>query len=310
MMRNIIKRIVFIIPTIILISLLSFAFLYYAPGDTATRILREKSHTMVISDEYTQEFIESKGLNRNFVEMYLDWLSNVIKGDLGKSYLDGQSINNKISEPIKKTLIMVLVSLVVYFLLGTSMGILSAIYKNGILDKLARWWSVLSMSIPVFWISLFIVWLLSVRFGILKIVGKRSNSCLILPGVLMGVIYTGNLITIVKHKTLLVLEEQYVLSTRALGVKQNRILLHHVLKNVLAPIVAASTLAFSSFLGSSVLMESIFSISGFGTLLMKAVNLKDYMVVASATLVLGLLVSVANMIADILYSYLDRRGTG
>lgn len=310
MKLNLIKRIILIVPTLVFISLLSFALLYYSPGDTSTRILREKSQTVAISSSYVQEFSEDKGLKKSFIKMYLDWISNVGKGNLGESYLDGESVNNKIGKSIGKTLIIVMIALIVYFLLGTTVGILSAVYRNSILDKFARWWSVLSISIPVFWISLFIVWLLSVKFGVLKIAGNRNNSCLILPGILMGVISSGNLITIVKNKTLLVLEEQFVLSTRALGVRQSKILFYHVLKNVLAPVAATSTLAFSNFLGSSVIMENIFSIPGFGTLLMKAVNLKDYMVVASATLVLGLLICVANMIADIFYSCLDRRGTG
>ena len=306
--RKTIRRIIFIIPTIILVSLLSFALLYLSPGDTGMLVLREKGNTIVVTEKEAEIFAESKGLNTSFFAQYTSWFGGVLQGDLGTSYLDSQNINERIATAMGKTLIMTMIALGVYIIFGTAAGILSAVFPTGIVDRLAKYWAVLSTAIPVFWISLFIVWLLSVKLGILKTVGSRSNSSLILPGVLMGIVYAGNLIVIVKEKALLVLEEPFVLSARALGVKRRVVLRSHVLKNILAPVIAAAALAFSSFIGSSVLMENIFSLSGYGTLLMDAVNIKDYMVVASATLVLGTLVCIINMIADIIYGFLDRRG--
>ncbi|MDR2392729.1 MAG: ABC transporter permease subunit [Treponema sp.] len=110
-----------------------------------------------------------------------------------------------------------------------------------------------------------------------------------------------------KEKNRLVLEEPFVLNARALGVGKSIILRSHVLKNILVPVITTSTLAFSNFVSSGVLMESIFSLSGFGTLLRNAITVKDYMVVASATLALGVLIGTVNILADIAYSFIDRR---
>jgi ABC-type dipeptide/oligopeptide/nickel transport system permease component len=281
--------------------------LFLAPGDVARLILIQKSQSEFIPEAAVSEFAAEKGLDANFLELYLKWLGRVAQGDLGESYLDGASINRMIDATLPKTITMVLIALGVYFVLGVTVGMLAAVYRKGWFARLAKYWAVLSTAIPSFWIGLFTVWLLSVKLGILKFVGSHGNSCLILAGILMGVISSGNLITIVKHKTLLVLEEQFVMMARALGVKKRTIMLRHVLKNILAPTVATTTLAFSNFLGSSLLMENVFSISGFGTLLTKSINLKDYAVVASALLVLGIIISIANMIADIAYSLIDRR---
>ncbi len=305
--RKTIRRVILIIPTIILVSLLSFALLYLAPGDTAMLVLREKGNTILVPEQEAEAFAESQGLNAGFFEQYLSWFGGVAQGDLGTSFLDGQNINGRIASAMGKTLLMTLVALGIYIVFGVATGVLSAVYNNGIVDRIAKYWAVLSTAIPVFWIALFIVWIFSVKLGILHTVGSRDNSSLILPGVLMGLVYAGNLIVIVKEKTLLVLEEPFVLNARALGVKRIVILRSHVLKSILAPVIATATLAFSNFIGSSVLMENIFSLSGYGTLLMDAINIKDYMIVASATLILGILVCVSNMIADIIYGLIDRR---
>jgi peptide/nickel transport system permease protein len=307
MLARIIRRIAFIIPTIMLISLLAFGLLYFSPGNAAMLMLRERTNVATLTSQDAAEFAESRGLNAGVFRLYSKWFGGVLKGDLGTSYIDGRNVNSKIAGAMGKTLKLAMIALVVYTAAGTMMGMLSTVYHNGIFDRVTKYWSVLSASIPVFWISLFAVWLFSVKLKILTTVGKRCDLSLIFPGVLMGLIYTGNLIIIVKEKTRLVLEESFVLSARALGVRKSVILRSHVLKNILAPVIATSTLAFSDFVSSGILMESIFSLSGFGTLLRDAIAVKDYMVVAGATLVMGALVCTVNMLADIAYSFIDRR---
>jgi peptide/nickel transport system permease protein len=296
-----------IIPTILLISLLAFGLLYVSPGNAAMLMLRERTNAATLTDQDAAEFAESRGLNAGVFRLYSGWFSGVLKGDLGTSYVDGRNVNSEIIGAMGKTLKLTMIALAVYTIAGTMMGMLSAVYHNGIFDRVTKYWTVLSTAIPVFWISLFVLWLFSVKLKILTTVGKRSDLSLIFPGVLMGLIYTGNLIIIVKEKTRLVLEEPFVLNARALGVRKSVILRCHVLKNILAPVIAASTLAFSNFVSSSILMESIFSLSGFGTLLRDAIAVKDYMFVAGATLVLGVVVCTVNMLADIAYSFIDKR---
>jgi peptide/nickel transport system permease protein len=307
MFAKAIRRITLIIPAVMLTSLLAFSLLYFSPGSAAMLILRERTNSVLLTERDVAEFAEKAGLDTGVFQLYAAWFGGVLRGDLGTSYVDGQNINSKITGAIGKTLKLAMIALAVYIVAGTMAGMLSAVCHNGIFDKITKYWTVLSTAIPVFWLSLFVVWLFSVKLKILTTVGKRGDLSLIFPGALMGLVYTGNLIIIVKEKTRLVLEETFVLNARALGVRKHVILRCHVLKNVLAPIIAASTLAFSNFISFGILMESIFSLSGFGTLLRDAITVKEYMVVAGAILVLGIVVCTVNMFADIAYGLIDRR---
>jgi peptide/nickel transport system permease protein len=290
-----------------LISFVSFSLLYFSPGNAAMLMLRKRTNAATLTDQDAAAFAESRGLNVGFFRLYSRWFWGILTGNLGTSYIDGRNVNAEIIGATGKTLKLAMIALAVYTAAGTIAGMLSAVYHNGIFDKITKYWSVLSTAIPVFWLSLFVVWLFSVKLKILTTVGKRGDLSLIFPGVLMGLIYTGNLIIIVKEKTRLVLEEPFVLNARAFGARKSVILRYHVLKNVIAPVIAASTLDFSGFISSGVLMESIFSLSGFGTLIGDAIAVKDYMIVASATLLLGVVVCAVNMFADIAYSFIDMR---
>lgn len=307
MRAKMIRRGLLILPMTALISLLAFGLLYAAPGDTAMLILRERTNISTLTEEDAAAFAEEKGLNTGFFPLYTGWLASVLRGDLGTSYVDGQSVNAKLGAALGKTMKLSMIAWVVYTVLGTGVGILAAVRRRGILDRLTRYWSILSTAIPVFWIGLFAVWLFSVKLGVLATVGKRSDLSLLFPGVLMGVVYAGNLIVIAREKARLVLEEPFVLGARAMGVRKGAILRNHVLKNILPPVIATSALAFSDFVGASVLMENIFSISGFGKLLTDAIRTKDYLVVAGATLAIGVLCCVVNLLADIAYSLIDGR---
>lgn len=308
MRQKTLQRVLFLLPTVVHISLMAFALLYFAPGDAARMLLQQKTHNSSLTQADVDAFAEESGLESGFFALYAGWAGDILRGDFGTSFVDGQSINGKLAAATGKTLAMALIGIAVYIPFGTVVGVLAASSKRGVFERVARYWAVFSTAIPVFWISLFVVWLLSVKLGVLATVGSRGFSSLILPGVLMGLVYAGNLIVIVKEKTRTILEEPYVLNARALGVKQGVILRSHVLANLVVPVVATATLSFSGFLGAGVLMESIFSINGLGSMLTNAINVKDYMVVASATLVIGLLVCAANLLADVIQSAADKRG--
>lgn len=310
MIGKILKHIVLIVPIGILISFLSFALLYFSPGDTAMMLLREKTGNATITVEQAAEFAKSKGLDRTFFEMYTEWFSDVLRGDLGTSYVDGKNINERVGNAFFKTSVMALVALCTYVILGTTIGMYVAVFKGGLVDKVASLWAVLASAIPVFWIALFVIYIFSVKLGVLQTVGSRSNLSLLPPGILMGIVYTGNLIVVVKEKTLLVLKEPFVTHSKAMGLSTYAIIKSHVLKNVLPPIIAMSALAFSSFLGASVLLEGIFSIAGLGRLLENAIGIKDYMIVAASVFILGISVCTSNMIAEIIYKLIDKREEG
>lgn len=304
------KHLLLILPISFLISLLSFSLLYFSPGDKALMLLREKTGNTKITAEQAAEFAEHKGLDRTFFEMYGDWIGGVIKGDLGTSYVNGKSINEKVFNAFYKTFAMSFIAMLAYLVFGVTIGMYVAVHKNGLANKIANGWAVLSTAVPVFWIAMFFIWLFSVKLGVLQTVGSRSILNLVPPGLLMGTIYTGNMIVVVKEKTTLILEEPFVLHARAMGLKMGTIIKSHVLKNILGPVIALSALAFANFLGASVLIERIFSITGIGTLLNKAIGIKNYMVVAASVLIIGTIICAANMLSEAVYVLIDKREGG
>lgn len=306
-MSKAIKHLLLILPISFLISLLSFTFLYFSPGDTALMLLREKTGNLKITAKQAEEFAKNKRLDRTFFEMYLDWTKDVIKGNLGISYVDGKNINKKIGNAFFNTLTISLIAVLTYSVSGVIIGMYVAVYRNGWVNKIASGWAVLSTAVPVFWIAMFFVWIFSVKLRVLQTAGSRNNLNLIPPGLLMGLIYTGNMILIVREKTALILKEPFILHAKAMGMNMRTIIKSHVLKNILGPVIALSTLAFSNFVGASVLVERIFSITGVGDLLNKAIGIKDYMVVAASVLIIGVIICTANMLSEAIYLLIDRR---
>lgn len=305
-----IKHLFLVLPISFSISLCSFALLYFSPGNAAMVLLYEKTGNSHITLEQAKEFSKEKGLDRPFFEMYSEWMGHLAKGDMGTSYVDGKSINEKVVKAYNKTLAMALIATATYLLLGLSIGLYVAVYRKGWMNKIANAWAVLSSSIPFFWLALFFVWIFSVKLGVLETVGCRNNWSLIPPGMLMGAIYTGNIIMVVKEKTILVLEETFVLQAKAMGLKLSSIIRCHVLKNILGPVIALSFLAFTNFMASSILVERIFSISAMGNLLSKAIGGRDYMIVAAGVLIIGITICTANMFSETIYIFIDKRDGG
>ncbi|MDO5718938.1 MAG: ABC transporter permease [Tissierellia bacterium] len=301
------RRVALTIPMLFIISLLSFALLYYSPGDSASIILRKKASSSVLTKEDIEEFSESKGLNKGFMSLFGKWISGIIRGDLGKSYLNDENINLKLFKYFNITIFMSTVGIFVYLFFGIIVGMYLGTKPKGIIDKIVRYWAVLASSVPVFWIALFIVWFFSVKMKMLTTIGSRNISSLFLPGFITGIIPAGNLIMIIKEKTKLVLREPFIISARAMGLRTWTIMSRHVLKNIMAPVISMIALTFPYFIGFSLIMEQVFSIKGFGFYLGNAINLKDYMIVASGIMVIGILVSFVNLIADIIYILIDRR---
>lgn len=310
MMSKAVRHLLLILPISFLISLLSFALLYFSPNNSAMALLSEKTGGAKVTAEQAEDFAKSRGLDRGFSEMYGDWIGALLKGDLGTSYVDGKNINEKVGSAFFKTFVMSFIAVFAYSVFGVAIGVYAAVNNNEVTKKIADGWAVLSTAVPVFWIAMFFVWIFSVKLGVLKTVGVRSSLSLVPPGLLMGIINTGNMIVTVKEKTSLILEEPFILHARAMGLNMRTIMIHHILKNITGPVIALSMLAFSGFLGASVLIERIFSIAGIGTLLSKAIGIKDYPIVAASVLITGVVICTANMLSEALYLLIDRREVG
>lgn len=303
----ILKKVLLLIPTVFLISLLSFLMLIHSPGDTAKVILMEKYHFHEVSKEDVNEFKKAKGLNHSALSLYKNWMIRLLKGDLGKSLLTDKPVIDIMKVSLSKTALLAVISFLIQILLCFPLGFFSAYRQGGIIDKLSGFWSILSIATPSYWIALLALYICTAKLKLHFILGYHGFKSFIVPAIIIGFLNAGRLIQIIKSKTLLVLKETYIEQAIASGTPVLRIFTGHVLKNTLAPIIVTLTYSITGLLSGSVLIERIFSIPGLGSLLLNSINGKDFIVASSIIFYLASIICILNLISDIICLKIDRR---
>ncbi|AEF96949.1 nickel ABC transporter permease [Methanotorris igneus] len=303
----IIKRLFLIIPTAIAVSLISFSLLYFSPGNAAEIILEQKSPDAGPNSELVKEYEKKLGLDKPFYELYLIWLSKVLRGDFGTSLQNGEPVIDEIMARLPYTLMLMLGATVVYLILGILMGVLSAVYKDSFIDNIVRAYASINMSIPNFWLALLLIWIFSVKLRIIDTFGYNGVYSLILPSLALGLGMAGSLARVLRVSILEVFNSDYVLTARAKGLSERIIILKHVLKNAFLPVITLIGMKTTYLLGGSVIVESIFGWPGIGSYLIEAINAKDFPAVSGTVFIIGILVVIANLIVDISYTILDPR---
>ncbi|QOW61649.1 ABC transporter permease [Treponema pedis] len=308
MRRLLLKKLVTIIPYLLVITALSFSVMYFAPGEsTAMIILKHKVSGVFISEAQAEQYAAEQNLSLPFKDAYLNWLKGIIRGDFGKSLITGDSVVNEITTSFSKTLLLSFIALFTELCLSFPCGMYTAWKNKPVLNKLTEVWGICSMSIPFFWLALLVVWVCTAKLKLHFVVGYHGINSLLIPGVLLGIMGSGYFIQIVKSKTALILQEGYIELAKAQGLSSQKILFGHVLKNISAPCVAVLAINVIALLGGSVLIERIFSIPGFGLLMLNASNNKDYILLSGGMLFSATIVLVINLLADIYYLKMDKR---
>ncbi|MFC2969591.1 ABC transporter permease [Acidimangrovimonas pyrenivorans] len=304
------RRILIAIPTILLISVFVFGMQKLLPGDPVLAMAGEER------DPATLNFLREKyHLNEPIPVQYGLWVGNAIQGDLGISLRTRQPVLELIGEKLPVTIQLAIMALIVALAIGIPAGVLSAYKKGTWVDWIANITALSGLSIPNFWLGIMLILLVSVRLGWLPASGYvplsedpiRSLETMIMPAFVLG---TGLAATLMRHTRsamLGVLKSDYVRTARAKGLAENVVLTRHALRNALVPIVTITTLLFGELLGGAVLTEQIFTIPGFGKLVVDAVFNRDYAVVQGIVLCTGVGFIAMNILADAAYRILNPR---
>lgn len=305
------KRLLQLIPVLLLVSIFSFLIVHFAPGDPIN---------MYIRSDMTQEEVdvlrENLGLDGSILDQYLGWLSNVFHGNMGNSLINSQPVARQILEKLPNTVLLMGVSLLFSLLVSIPLGLAAGLHKNRLADQAISFFSYLGLSVPAFWFGLILIILFSNIFHLLPSNGIHSIGRtdvldlvrhLILPALVLSV---GNIATFTRYirsNTITQLEEEYVLTAKAKGVTGKGILFGHVLKNCLLPVITLAGMHFASLVTGSFIVESVFGWPGMGTLGMSAINNRDYPLIMGFTMLSCLLLVVGNLVADVLYCLVDPR---
>ena len=306
----VIRRLLGILPVLILVALGSFLLVHLVPGDPAMVMLGNDATPQQIQALKTQ-----MGLDRSLPEQFALWGRQVLHGNLGESFFLGRPVTQSLMERLPATLQLALLSLIFSLLIGIPAGILAAVRQNTKWDQLIMITAMGGISIPSFWLGLFLILVFSVRLGWLPSGGYSplwddfwgGLRILVLPSISLGFMQAALIARMTRSSMLEVLRQDYVRTAKAKGLDWWRVTLRHALKNAMIPVITTIGTAFGVLLGGAVIVEIVFTYPGLGRLVVLAVQRRDYPLVQGALLLASVIYVLVNLAVDLLYGVFDPR---
>ena len=307
------KRLIYVLPVAIGVSLICFMLVHIAPGDPLISVLPPDA-----SADLREQIRRSYGFDRPLPIQYWIWLKNVFQGDFGTSIATGRPVVEELRKTIGNTIILSLIATLIGFFFGSLFGFVAGYHRDTVIDKIASFISVIGVSVPHYWLGMVLVIIFSVQLGWLPATGAGPGGSsawvwdwthikhLILPAITMSVIPMGIIARTVRALVADILSQEFVQGLRAKGL-MDRGVLRHVIKNTAPTALAVMGLQLGYLLGGSILIETVFSWPGTGFLLGQAIFQRDIPLLQGIILVLAMFFVFLNLIVDVLQSALDPR---
>ncbi|QSX05861.1 ABC transporter permease [Sedimentibacter sp. zth1] len=304
MIKFIFKRIIRSIPVIILVMVLSFFIIHLMPGDPIRTMLGDKA-----PQEQILSMQKELNLDKPIIQQFFIWTNQIFHFDLGTSIFWKEPIIDIILKRIEPTMILALIAIVISILIGLPTGLLAAKKHGKFFDKFFSVLSLISISLPAFWIAIILIQLLCVKISIFPVSGYHriadvglltSLYELLLPGIILGIMHSGQIARMTRTTMLDVLEQDYLRTARAKGVKEKQVINIHAFINALLPIVMIVGFSFANLLGGAAVIEQLFNIPGTGNLAITAILSRDYPLIQGTLLFVAVIFIIMNMIVDII----------
>ena len=311
--KYLVRRLATLVPTLILVSMLVFGLQQLLPGDAAIVLAGEDR------DPAAVEHLRQKlNLDKPLPLRYLYWAGSALKGDLGESLRIQKPVVDLILEKLPVTLQLASMAIVIAILIGVTAGVVSAVKKDTAWDYAANVFALWGLSTPNFWLGILLILLFAVQLGWLPASGyvspfedpKGNLAAMIMPAFVLGNAFAAVLMRHTRSAMLQVLSADYVRTARAKGLPERVVILKHALRNALIPVITLGALGFGELLGGTVLTETVFTIPGFGKLIVDAVFNRDYAVVQGVVLVTATAYILLNLLADVGYFLVNPRMRG
>lgn len=302
MIKYILRRIAMMIPVLLGVTFIIFTMMYFTPGSAEDYILGDYA-----TEEDKEIFREENGLNDSFSVQFVRYVSNILKGDLGTSYTTKLPVADEIFSRFGNTLFLSAIAIFFASILGIILGVISAVRQYSLLDSLTRIFAMLGVSMPSFWEGLMLIILFSVVFGFLPSSGILSWNSWILPAVTIGTQSLAAIMRMVRSSMLEAIRQDYVITARAKGQTEFWIIARHVFRNAVLPIITVIGNSFTKLLGGVAVVEIVFAIPGVGKLIVEGIKMKNAPLVQGGILYIAFFMSIANLLVDIIYAYVDPR---
>ena len=300
------KRLLQLIPILRAITFLAYGMMRIAGSDVVEQKMENTSGT--VSQEMIDNARAELGLDKPFVVQYFTWLGNLLRGDMGPSYVSNKPVFSTFVSKLPATLLLTAVSILLTVLISIPLGIWSAVKQNTATDYVIRTASFIGNSLPNFFVSLLLMYFFAIRLGWFPVIsGGVSLQSVALPALTLAIAMSAKYLRQVRATVLDELSKDYVLGARARGVKFSTTLIKSVMKASLVTIITLLTLSIGSLLGGTAIVESIFMWDGVGKLAVDAINMRDYPIIQAYVMWMAIIYVVVNLITDLSYHFLDPR---
>lgn len=290
------------IPVIIGVTIIIFLIMALSPGDPARLVLGEMA-----SEESVANWREAHGLNDPLPIRYVNYMKNMLKGDLGTSYANGRSVATEISSRFPITLRLAIVGMIVALVIAIPLGIVSAVKQYSLIDGFATIFGMLGIALPSFWVALMMILLFSLKLNWLPSGGIEGWQSMVMPAISIGFGCCANIMRITRSSMLEVIRTDYIRTAKSKGVKKRDIIGKHALRNVLIPVITVAGLQFGAMMGGAVIAETVFSWPGVGTYMISSIKAKDTPAVMGSIICFCIAFILVNLLVDLVYGYIDPR---
>ncbi|MGG1663424.1 ABC transporter permease [Brevibacillus sp. NRS-1366] len=302
MRRYVLKRLLSLVGTLLGVSVLIFLMVHLIPGDPVTVILGQFA-----TPEAVSQMRATLGLDQPLWQQYVHFLGRLMVGDLGTSLFTGETVWEQITSRFPITLQLAVLSVIIAAIFGIILGTIAAIKQNTIVDRLVVLSSLVGISAPGFWIALFLIWVFAYKLALFPISGYEGVHSLLLPAITLGLAEAGMIARMTRSSMLEVIRQDYMRTAEAKGAALIRMVFSHGLPNAIIPVITMIGLQFGSLMAGAVVVETVFSLQGIGSLAIEAIGKRDMPTVQGMVFFMALIFATTNLIVDLIYSVVDPR---
>lgn len=299
------ERLLQLFLVVFFVATLTFLLVRISPGDPATIML--KANDIPASDKAIFALQRELGLTNSFSGQYIEWLQQIFTGKWGVSFVSQKPVVSELFARLPATLELAFAGLGIMLTVTMVLGISTAIYENGVVDKIGRVLALLGSAIPTFWLGFLCMYIFSVSLGWLPSMGRDNWTNLLLPATTLGLGLGTVYARVLRAYMLEMLQQPFVKASRARGISKNRILVFQIVKHALLPIITMVGTSFAFMLGGSIIVESIFSWPGLGQYVIESINMRDYPVIQGYVVFAAILFVAIHMAVDFIYLIIDPR---
>lgn len=305
MTKYLIRRIFMVVGVLWMVATLTYFTVHVTPGDTATAVLYELYGEDAVNTENLERVREKYDLNESVFKQYAEWVKNAFTGNFGISYRYNKPVSYMIGLRLPNTLKLGFTAFVFSVVIAIPLGIISALKHNKLFDHMSRIFVLITSSFPAFWVAIVLIIVCSLKLKLFPVSGMDSPKSIVLPALTLSLGMIATTTRMMRASMLDVMGQDYIWVAKAKGLTRNKIIVRHILRNAIPPIIAVLGLQIGHILGGAVVIENIFSWPGIGGLFIDAVNAKDMPMIEGCVLVIAFGYAVINLVVDIIYALIN-----